>query len=130
MKKIIFPILVLTCVFMLTGCSLPVNLGNNIVCTGEESSGNYTVKSKVIATLSNGKVSTVKADMTFSDEATAKTTCNLLSTGTNDYDVKCNGDTITITGFEKMTELSGDKITDVSKDEFISYFEKEGYTCK
>ena len=69
MKKGI--LLGLASLFILTGCG-----GNKVVCTGKSDSAGISVEAKITATIKNDKVAKVSGEMTFKDEATAKTMCS------------------------------------------------------
>ncbi len=132
MKKIMFSIMVVGCVFLLTGCGL----GNKVVCTGTTEESGYKVGMKVTATLKGNKVDKVSASMSFDNKETADTFCSILKLA-NTYaedgkkiDFSCSGKSITIKDYTQLVDSSDEKLSDITKEDFIKAMESEKLKCK
>ena len=117
---------------VLTGCGKK----DTVTCTAETTEAGEKLKTEIVGTLKDGKISSVKAKMTFEKEDSAKTYCGLLGlvSASEDgakVDVKCDKKTITISNYDKLD--SDSKVIGLTKDEFINEMKSSAsaeVTCK
>ncbi len=130
MKKYLFVVFCALFLVVLTGCGKKAD----ITCTGEMEEGGIKAKATYYAYLTDNKVSRVDVEMSFDDDATAKTTCQTMELvktmagdEAKDMVVKCSGKTVTIENFPAEDE---EDMIGVSKEEFIKAAEQQSLTCK
>lgn len=111
--------------FALTGCGS----SQKVTCTTEttDASLGYTLKLEAIGTLEEGEV--IKEDftmvMTFESEELATTSYNAIKEGMSDEDIDVKQDENVITVTQSHDLSSG-----ITRSEFISTYEEDGYSCE
>lgn len=124
MKKTLLSFICIFSLLALTGCG-----SKKVTCTllDEEIAIGYKIKSEAIATVKDGNIKEydLNITMTFEDEDLATSSYDILVNDHTNKDMKFKrkGKEITGSTTENLSEA-------VSKSEFISGLEGEGYTCK
>lgn len=124
MKRV--AVLGIASLFLLTGC------GSKVVCKGTAKENGEKVNMKVTATLKKDKIDKVSAKMSFSKKDTAKQYCSLFEAAKalgadSGVDVKCSGKTIE---FKDYAQVTGEKLSGMTKADFIKEMEAQDLTCK
>ncbi len=116
MKKI----LMIFCIFILTGCK------NELVCTLNTVEESYDTEQKIIFNFENDKVNDVVVNYTmiFEDEEIASSYMNAFESLTKEYEINLSGNKIQI-----ISEKNYDQY-DQNKEELKAELEKNGYSCK
>jgi len=109
---------------VLTGC------GKSVSCTiNSENNSTNQIKVK----FKKDAVSSAKSKMEFKSKDDAKILCNTLKTYNENVEkekqikFKCDENILTIDNYINMLE---ENILNMTKEEYLDYMQKEGYTCK
>ncbi len=126
MKKIFYVLPLIFCIVLLSGCGK-----NEVNCSGNFKEEDVEYSMNIVAEFDKDdvvKIATVS--MTFDDQSTADSYCNLLKTIGSDI-ATCDGKKVS---FDYATILADDKesFKTTTKKEFIDLMEGEdsGLTCK
>ncbi len=136
MKKKIFGILlIVACLFLVTGCGGSTD-SEKVVCTSEESEGGMTVNGVVTATLKDQKVDAVSAELKFGSKEQASQYYYILTAfasmgGAGDLGLELKDDKIIVADYINFMEQTNsskdydDEDMDIEEDEDLDVEEDE-----
>ena len=133
MKKVILPSIIALNLILLSGCNM--GSSSKIVCTGKGQEMGFEPDEEIVATLNGSTIDKASLTWTFDNQSDANTVCEQLKSSnsaalnSDRIDFSCSGKTIKVKNFEKMSELAGEKIQNISKAEFIENMRNSGLTC-
>ena len=129
MKKYFLVVFCALLLFLVTGCG-----GKKVTCKQAVDEAGIKMDAEVIANLDdNDKVTGATVVYDLGDKTTADQYCSLMKLAEDKekgVTVECSGTKITINGMASMDEGEDDSMIGKTKEEFVTYAEAEGFTCK
>ena len=124
MKKYALLVLCAVLLFGLTGCG---SSKKQVSCSQKVDEDGVNMTVRMIADLDkDDKITGLSVEYEFASKEVASAYCEIFKA--DDDSVSCNGNKITVKGFDDEEEAAA--IIGKAKDEFISYGQAQGYSCK